>query len=216
MHKPTVKLSELPPDDNLDDFKLAALLKLQETERYSASTTATESDPNPDLHTLFLNYNTLFFQSKLSHIEVKWSKRMTICAGLCYYFPGGYCSVRLSEPLLKFRPRSDFINTLLHELIHAYLFVTSDVRDRDGHGPQFLELADRINRMSGSKITVFHTFHDEVDHYRTHIWQCNGPCKDQAPYFGTVKRSMNRPPQPADKWFAMHQSNCSGTFIKVS
>ena len=61
-------------------------------------------------------------------------------------FKGGYCSVRLSEPLLKFRPRSDFINTLLHELIHAYLFVTGHpgANDHNGHGPEFLKHAKRV------------------------------------------------------------------------
>jgi hypothetical protein len=43
----------------------------------------------------------------------------------------------------------------------------------------------------GYNITVFHTMHDEVNMYRTHVWACNR-CGN------TVKRSMNRPPQEAD------------------
>lgn len=39
-------------------------------------------------------------------------------------------------------------------MIHAYLFVTKNDRDRDGHGPQFHEHMYRINRESGSHITV--------------------------------------------------------------
>ena len=42
-----------------------------------------------------------------------------------------------SEPLLKFRPRSDMINTLVHEMIHAFLFVTKSIQDRESHGPNF-------------------------------------------------------------------------------
>jgi hypothetical protein len=38
------------------------------------------------------------------------------------------------QPLLTLRPRADLVNTLLHECIHAYLFVTSHDRDRDAHG----------------------------------------------------------------------------------
>lgn len=39
-------------------------------------------------------------------------------AGLCLYqSKAQYCSIRLSEPLLKFRPESDYIDTLLHEMI---------------------------------------------------------------------------------------------------
>jgi hypothetical protein len=64
--------------------------------------------------------------------------------------------------LLKFRPREDYINTLLHECIHAYLFVTENNTDRDGHGPNFLSWADRINKAAGTNITVYHNFHDEA------------------------------------------------------
>jgi hypothetical protein len=83
------------------------------------------SDYETNLHSSFLAFNQLYFDGLLASVEVRWSKRMTLCAGMCYYYPGGYCSVRLSEPLLKFRPKSDFIDTLLHEMIHAYLFITS-------------------------------------------------------------------------------------------
>ncbi len=43
--------------------------------------------------------------------------------------------IRLSVPLLKLRPRKDLVETLLHEMIHAYLFVTDGDDDHDGHGP---------------------------------------------------------------------------------
>ena len=32
----------------------------------------------------------------------------------------------ISIPLLKLRPRKDLVETLLHEMIHAYLFVTDN------------------------------------------------------------------------------------------
>lgn len=36
------------------------------------------------------------------------------CAGLCCYEGrGGLCSIRLSAPLLKLRPRKDLVETLL-------------------------------------------------------------------------------------------------------
>ena len=36
------------------------------------------------------------------------------CAGICSYEGrGGLCSIRLSEPLLKLRPRKDLVQTLL-------------------------------------------------------------------------------------------------------
>lgn len=75
---------------------------------------------------------------------------------------------------------------------------------------------NRINQLAGTKITVYHSFIDEVDYYRRHIWRCTGPCQHRPPYFGFVKRAMNRPPQPADFWFKEHQSTCGGTFIKLA
>jgi hypothetical protein len=117
---------------------------------------------------------------------------------------------------LKFRPFEDLVNTLLHEMIHAFLFVTRRVAGRDGHGDAFTTLMDEINSKAGTSITVYHNFTDEVDFYRVHVWRCTGQCRFQAPYFGIVKRSMNRPPQKADSWFSSHQLRCGGEFVKIS
>ncbi|KAF9399008.1 hypothetical protein BGX21_006930 [Mortierella sp. AD011] len=75
---------------------------------------------------------------------------------------------------------------------------------------------NRINEAAGTSISIYHTFHDEVQHYQTHVWKCNGPCRTRPPYYGIVRRSMNRPPQPADKWYAEHQEKCGGTYTKIS
>lgn len=98
-----------------------------------------------------------------------------------YQGRSGFCSVRLSLPLLKLRPRKDLVETLLvsvplivilliagifnsnngdgdfffqHEMIHAFLFVTKNNRDRDGHGPEFHKHMNRINQEAGTRITV--------------------------------------------------------------
>eukprot|EP01135_Chromosphaera_perkinsii_P000463 Nk52_evm17s96 gene=Nk52_evmTU17s96 len=178
-------------------------------------------DPNPDIYSLFEEYNRLFFDGLLCGIEVKWSPRMTLCAGVCSFEGrGGLCSIRLSKPLLSLRPRKDLVETLLHEMIHAFLFVTEQIRDRrdgdDGHGPKFQFHMNRINRQAGTSITIYHSFKDEVNHYRNHIWQCSGPCRDLAPYFGKVRRAMNRAPSSRDHWFPQHERTCGGTFVKVS
>ncbi|CAD7691136.1 unnamed protein product [Nyctereutes procyonoides] len=173
-------------------------------------------DPTPDLQALFVQFNDRFFWGQLEAVEVKWSVRMTLCAGLCSYEGrGGMCSIRLSEPLLKLRPRKDLVETLLHEMIHAYLFVTNNDKDREGHGPEFCKHMHRINRLTGANITVYHTFHDEVDEYRRHWWRCNGPCQYKKPYYGYVKRATNRAPSVHDYWWAEHQKTCGGTYIKI-
>lgn len=173
-------------------------------------------DPIPDVRQLFLQFNDVYFNGLLASVEVRWSPRMTLCAGLCCYEGrGGLCSIRLSEPLLKLRPRKDLVQTLLHEMIHALLFVTQNNKDHDAHGPEFLKHMQRINAESGAKITVYHNFHDEVNVYRQHWWKCDGPCQRRPPYYGMVKRSMNRAPSPRDPWWADHQRTCGGTYTKI-
>lgn len=173
-------------------------------------------DPIPDIRQLFLQFNDAYFKGILGSVEVKWSPRMTLCAGLCCYEGrGGLCSIRLSAPLLKLRPRKDLVQTLLHEMIHALLFVTQNNKDHDGHGPEFLKHMQRINAESGANITVYHNFHDEVNVYRQHWWQCDGPCRRRPPYYGIVRRAMNRAPSPRDTWWADHQRTCGGTYTKI-
>ncbi|KAI9217084.1 SprT-like family-domain-containing protein [Blastocladiella britannica] len=182
-------------------------------------TDAAFADEGPllDLHSRFQYYNTKLFGGKLAACEVRWSPRMTFCAGQCHYRPAEqYCSVRLSSPLLQFRPKMDAVDTLLHEMIHAYLFVTDGNDDHDGHGPAFHQHMARINAAEGTSISVYHSFKDEVKVHRTHVWRCNGPCAGRAPYFGYVRRSMNRPPQPADSWWQRHLASCGGTYTKIS
>ncbi|TID21767.1 Zinc finger protein [Venturia nashicola] len=183
--------------------------------------------PIVDIHRLFGLYNTLYFRSLLlPRVQVYWSSRLTLCAGICELVKddqGKYRRIRLklSEALLKYRPRSDTINTLLHEAIHAYFFLTAGWQhsrgdDGTGHGTGFLLLADAISSHGNYDITVYHTFHDEVESYRTHIWKCDGICQNHPPYFGLVRRSMNRAPSLSDPWFTKHESECGGAYTKIS
>uniref|UniRef100_A0A8C0GQR1 DNA-dependent metalloprotease SPRTN n=1 Tax=Chelonoidis abingdonii TaxID=106734 RepID=A0A8C0GQR1_CHEAB len=173
-------------------------------------------DPSPDVRGLFVQFNETLFWGKLAAVAVTWSPRMTLCAGVCSYEGrGGMCSIRLSEPLLKLRPRKDLVETLLHEMIHALLFVTNNDKDRESHGPEFRKHMRRINRLTGANVTIYHNFHDEVDLYHQHWWRCNGPCQSRKPYYGYVKRAMNRAPSARDFWWSDHQQTCGGTFSKV-
>lgn len=47
-------------------------------------------------------------------------------------------------------------------------------------------------------LQIYHTFYDEVRHYKTHWWKCDGKCQNQPPYHGMVKRARNRAPGPND------------------
>jgi len=52
-----------------------------------------------------------------------------------------------------------------------------------------------------------------VIHYKQHWWRCSGPCKERAPYYGWVKRAVNRKPGPYDYWWKQHQVDCGGNFL---
>lgn len=191
-------------------------------------------DPNPDIHALFCHYNHLYFNDALGACTVDWSsKRMTLCAGICQYMKMGGCAIRLSEPLLKFRSTTDFKNTLLHEMIHAYLWLTDGNKDHNDHGPCFQKVMKDINisalpdhqrPASGYDITIYHNFTDEVNNYRTHHWKCQN-CGD------LIKRAMNRQPSASDcmiravsnelcndtrcHWH-QHRRKCGGEYTKIA
>ena len=176
-------------------------------------------DPNPSIWKLYSIFDDRFFEGRLvmNGVEVDWSKQMTSCAGLCRWSPNNrHCQVRLSQPLLALRPRKDLVETLIHEMIHAILFVTNQDDNHESHGDIFHQHMYRINRQAGCNITVYHTFHDEVRYYKRHVWRCNGRCQNSPPFYGLVRRARNRAPGPYDFWFADHLKSCGGTFIKIS
>ena len=125
-------------------------------------------DPTPDIQELFIDFNDRFFNGKLAFCFVTWSSSELPIdeshewAGKCYYDKQfSRAQITLSEPILKRRSRRDLVETLLHEMIHAYLFMTRGVTD--GHCQEFVYHMNRINEECGSDITVYHSFHDEVD-----------------------------------------------------
>ena len=62
---------------------------------------------------------------------------------------------------------------------------------------------------------VYHSFHEEVKEYKQHWWKCDGPCQHRPPFYGLVKRAMNRPPSGKDRWWSKHQDECGGKYIKI-
>ncbi|EKX50214.1 hypothetical protein GUITHDRAFT_57412, partial [Guillardia theta CCMP2712] len=155
----------------------------------------------PDVHEMFVYFDQTYFNGMLQRnaVMVEWSRRMTLCAGQCSYRGReSLCRIALSEPLLKYRTSKEVKETLLHEMIHAWQFVTDGNRDREDHGPKFLGKMEEINGgakrdmpQAGYAVAVYHTFHQEVNFHRQHWWQCFS-CGKQ------VRRSMNRPPSEKD------------------
>ncbi|XP_047469052.1 DNA-dependent metalloprotease dvc-1-like isoform X2 [Penaeus chinensis] len=174
---------------------------------------------DPKVLSLFNEFNKKYFWGKLDKVRVTWSPRMTLCAGKTAYKVRGRsfssCTIRLSQPLLTQRPHSDTVNTLLHEMIHAYLHVTQGLNYRDSHGPEFRKHMKRINSLHGSKITIYHNFHREVNKFRIHVYRCDGPCVSRRPFYGVLRRAIERPPGPTDRWWQRHAQECGGTFHKI-
>jgi predicted SprT family Zn-dependent metalloprotease len=183
---------------------------------YSYSEQQSELEIDFDVFDYYTIYNQIFFEEKLGCVTLEWSKRMTLCAGI-FSVRNNVPIIRLSEPLLKFRTVKEIKETLLHEMIHAWAYVKGydQSDDRTGHGKHFKTKMYEINKQTGLNITVFHSFHDEVDYHRKHVWRCNGKCREMPPYFGWVKRAMNRAPGKSDKWWKQHSESCGGQFTKV-
>lgn len=113
-------------------------------------------DPTPDINSMFRRFDDRFFSSKLRCVELEWSKRMYSCAGICYMRKnrmGQAITIRLSEPLLKLRPRKDLVQTLLHEMIHAVAFIKGVREGNGGHGPFFHKMKDEINKVCSCWLT---------------------------------------------------------------
>lgn len=87
---------------------------------------------------------------------------MTLCAGTCAQEYYQSCVIKLSAPLLKYRTANEVKQTLLHEMIHAYLFITNPraCLTEGGHGEEFKTIMKSINLQSGLNITVYHNFKD--------------------------------------------------------
>jgi hypothetical protein len=62
----------------MSDFELALALSLQENE---PANVMDNDETNPDLHSLFLAFDQLYFQGRLAAVEVRWSPRMTYLSG---------------------------------------------------------------------------------------------------------------------------------------
>jgi hypothetical protein len=191
--------------------------------------------PPPDLPALFAHYAELYFGglAALGGVSVEWSSaRMTSCGGTTERVPGG-ARIKLSRPLLSLRPLRDLKDVLLHEMIHAEIFIKHGGDDEPtGHGTRFKAAAARINASAdprdharpagGYRITVHHEWLAEVEHFRRHHWRC-GRCGS------VVKRAANRPPQEADCPgragaacrdaacnYHVHVRWCGGEFVKTA
>ncbi|TAJ23398.1 MAG: M48 family peptidase [Nitrospirae bacterium] len=141
-----------------------------------SSTPALTTD---DLQTLWADLNGRYFDHALPPIEIAWSRRLTVAAGM-FSSRGGprvndpaACRrlIRLSAPLLREQPNADLVGTLAHEMIHQWQFDL--LKRRPNHGPDFRRKMDEMNR-DGLGITVRHNLEDAVLALAKYAWRCLG------------------------------------------
>ena len=136
------------------------------------------SDIWVDIHTLFYYYNEVYFGNRLQNCVVSWINRededrdFRYC--LCVEVPAWWdgpkkilgagischierqvsgafartCHIRLPDALRKFKLVQETKATLLHEMIHAYIYVTGQLSDcelSNEHGRLFRQNMHRIN-----------------------------------------------------------------------
>lgn len=58
-------------------------------------------------------------------------------------------------------------------MIHVSLAIDNN-HDKDGHGPNFQRIMQRINMEKGANISVTHNFDNEIALYDNRLWRCNG------------------------------------------
>ena len=166
---------------------------------------------NPNIHMLFAKYNRLFFDDKLNkYVFLKWDYSEKKNAGLCIKDRDTMITIFLSVPLLQYRPSKDLIETLLHEMIHAYLFIKKiHYKEKTHHGARFLTIMNVINYVctpSKLKIETRHNFLSELNANKSHKWQCDGLCQN------IILRPSIRPPGIHEKWWIKHERECGGTY----
>ncbi|CAG2119268.1 unnamed protein product [Medioppia subpectinata] len=118
-----------------------------------------ELDPKPDINELFRVFDERYFEGKLrsNDVQVMWSYAMNRSAGITYHkFNDRPIIIRLSYKILRTAPRRHTVETLLHEMIHAWINI-HDINDgKDGHGVVFHKKMHELNAKTKTHITVEH------------------------------------------------------------
>ena len=99
--------------------------------------------PKPNIKEMFNNLNKRHFNSNIPNIPVVWNTRMTTTAGKCRSKNFRVKKIDLCDKLfqtLAYDP-AKIENTLIHEMVHAYLIHKFKER---GHTPRFQQMMKNI------------------------------------------------------------------------
>ena len=131
-----------------------------------------------DIHSMFFYFNEVYFENKLNNVLISWidrededadfrycigtdvpkwwhGPRKILCAGICCQIErqitGAYartCHIRLPNALRKFKLVKETKATLLHEMIHAYLYLTGQIMEGESFNDHSRLLKQHMHRIN--------------------------------------------------------------------
>lgn len=115
-----------------------------------------------ELQQMFDYYNDLCFGGKLVRPEIRLNRRkrsmgLTVVRTDCLTQRK---SIHIEVSVLNDLPREEYIDTLVHEMIHYHIF-SSNLEDDATHGSLFRSIMGRINTECGVKVTLRYKASDE-------------------------------------------------------
>ena len=154
------------------------------------------------LYQLFKEYNVLYFEGLVKGFTVSWGYQMCSTSGLTEFMGR---RIKISKPIHECLPEVEMRGTLLHEMIHAWLFcIGKPLRVCLGHGYAFHKKMRIINKQVGFDIGLDHFMALETSPLRDRYeWQCQH-CGHIARF--RVFRKLpdpaygRHPPCPAKEW----------------
>lgn len=158
---------------------------------------------------LFVKFNELFFEDRLSD-AIEWSeKRMTSSSAI--FYPKKRI-IRMNMSLLSKVSEAELIETLLHEMTHSYLYQKYGSRIKP-HGKEFKSKIKTINEFLNINIPTTHN-------YLTNWFRCDGEGCRHHPlfYFGYISSQAQNvyesDSHSCRDFLELHAKTCSGTFVK--
>lgn len=128
-------------------------------------------------HKLFKEYNLKYFNDEIKGFTIQYEKRRFNTSG---YRDTATKTIKISDTLharLGERELEYLSNTIVHEMIHAWVFLQGRVHDKANtdHEGLWLQTAKRINKMGETKITRFHDKRQAelVDTLRKYHFKCS-------------------------------------------
>jgi predicted SprT family Zn-dependent metalloprotease len=124
----------------------------------------------PELYSLFKKLNDEYFQSALVDVQVEWTAKMTARAAKFESRKkkkkGGSDDeeelvIKLSQSLMRSMPQQEARDILLHEMIHAFLYIKGT--NEEGHGEEFVKMASLIDNIAHTNIPLKHDNRGETE-----------------------------------------------------